>query len=401
MKPLHNLVPQRPARESLFNGSAGRIFTVLTAGYIIVKLGRFIIPPLLPMVITDLSISTFQAGIGLTLMTACFSFIQYPSGRLADGLSRKSVHLSSLLLITAGFLALTVTPTYAGFLLAMAIIGVGDGMYGPATMALLSDLYHEQRGRVFGLHMASVDVGGLLAAGSAILIIGLTSWRTPFQLLAISLLGTIGALHVVSNETIVLTRTDLKLRETIDRLRAIPSISTLLVPASLILFTVQGVFGFLPLYLQTAKGFSPVLANTTFAALFLVGIVSKPVSGSLSDNRNRLGVGTCVLAFGALGIGLFVFSSTAAIVVLGVGIFAAGQKAFTPILQAWFMDVFPDNSKAGDLGAVRSVYMAIGSLGPAYVGFIAGRFNYTVAFTGFLFCLIGSTAIVLWLYLEK
>jgi hypothetical protein len=58
------------------------------------------------------------------------------------------------------------------------------------------------------------------------------------------------------------------------------------------------------------------------------------------------------------------------------------------------MDTFPDGSMGGDLGATRTVYLGLGSLGPSYVGFVAGRVSYAVAFAGLLGCLLVSAAIV-------
>jgi hypothetical protein len=58
------------------------------------------------------------------------------------------------------------------------------------------------------------------------------------------------------------------------------------------------------------------------------------------------------------------------------------------------MDTFPDGSMGGDLGATRTVYLGLGSLGPSYVGFVAGRVSYAAAFAGLLGCLLVSAAIV-------
>lgn len=65
------------------------------------------------------------------------------------------------------------------------------------------------------------------------------------------------------------------------------------------------------------------------------------------------------------------------------------------------MDTFPDESMAGDLGATRTVYIGIGSVGPAYVGFVAGRLNYTVAFAGFVAAFLVGAVIILALALAE
>jgi hypothetical protein len=48
----------------------------------------------------------------------------------------------------------------------------------------------------------------------------------------------------------------------------------------------------------------------------------------------------------------------------------------------------------GDLGAMRSLYIGIGSLGSTYVG-AAGEFlTYDFAFTGLVGCLLLSSAVI-------
>jgi MFS family permease len=71
--------------------------------------------------------------------------------------------------------------------------------------------------------------------------------------------------------------------------------------------------------------------------------------------------------------------------------------AFTPVLQAYLMDIFPESSKGGDLGAFKTVYEGLSSVGPTYVGVVAGLWSYALAFTGFLVCLAASAVILFWL----
>lgn len=50
----------------------------------------------------------------------------------------------------------------------------------------------------------------------------------------------------------------------------------------------------------------------------------------------------------------------------------------------------------GDMGATRTVYLSIGSLGPAFVGFVAERGSYAPAFTVLMGCLVVRAGILLW-----
>lgn len=55
------------------------------------------------------------------------------------------------------------------------------------------------------------------------------------------------------------------------------------------------------------------------------------------------------------------------------------------------MDRLPVDRVSGDLGGMRTVYIGVGSLGPTYIGFVAGDASYGVAFSGLAGCLAVSS----------
>ncbi|MFC7082034.1 MFS transporter [Halorussus caseinilyticus] len=210
------------------------------------------------------------------------------------------------------------------------------------------------------------------------------------------------ALHVWSRERYVRPETNRETlaagladaRATAGRLWKNPRMRWLLLAYALYAFTWQSATGFLPTFLRASKGFPAGLASGGFAALFVVGAAVKPVAGSLGDRFPRAGVAAGALVVAALALaGLLAASGTLA-VGAAVVVFAAGLMAYPPVMQALLMDTFPDGSMGGDLGATRTVYLGLGSLGPSYVGFVAGRVSYAAAFAGLLVGLLVSAAIV-------
>ena len=102
----------------------------------------------------------------------------------------------------------------------------------------------------------------------------------------------------------------------------------------------------------------------------------------------RLGVlGTVGLA------GMLVFENEL-LIFIAIGLFAVGLMAYPPVMQAFLMDLFRNESMGADLGAIRTIYIAFGSLGPTYVGYVADVKTYSLAFTGLVLCLIASAALV-------
>ncbi|MFB6095145.1 MAG: MFS transporter, partial [Halodesulfurarchaeum sp.] len=329
-----------------------------------------------------------------TVLWGIYALLQYPSGRLSDRLSRKTLLVAGLALLAIGFLAVGLAPTYPLFLLGAAIIGVGSGLYPTSARALVSDLFVERRGAAFGLHSASGDLGGVAAAGLATLVISVAVWRTAFvPLVVVAVLVALG-IHWWSREAYVVSRPELAIGRTVRRLLGQAENRWLLVAYILFAFTWQAATGFLPTYLQLGKGFSPLIANTAFAVLFGVGVLVKPLAGSLADRFRRERMAVASLALAAASLVLVIVAASPLLVVLGVVTFAAGLLSYPPVMQAFLMDTFPDASYGGDLGAMRSIYIGLGALGPTYVGSVAAVANYDLAFAGLVAALVVAGVLI-------
>jgi predicted MFS family arabinose efflux permease len=380
--------------ERLVTGYSGRLLLAVSIGWGLIQTGRLVVPPLLPAISADLGISTARAGFALTVLWGLYALLQYPSGRLSDRLSRKTLLVGGLVLLCVGFLALSAAPTYAVFVVGAAVVGVGAGLYPTPARSLVSDLFVARRGQAFGIHTASGDTGGVVAAGLATLVLGVATWRAAFLPVVTVVAAVAVALHVWSREEYVLARVDLAVGDTGRRLLEEPEFRWLLVSYCLYAFTWQSVAGFLPTYLQVGKGLSPTLANTGFAALFVVGAVAKPIAGGVADRLSRGLFATAVLALAASMLALLLVAATLPAVLVAVVGFALGLMAFPPVMQAYLMDSFPTDSMGGDLGAMRTVYIGLGALGPTYVGVVADTFDFTLAFTGLVGCLLVSGLLV-------
>ena len=64
--------------------------------------------------------------------------------------------------------------------------------------------------------------------------------------------------------------------------------------------------------------------------------------------------------------------------------------AYRPVMQAYLMDSFPTDSMGGDLGAMRTVYIGLGALGPTYVGAVAELLDFRGAFAGIVASLLSA-----------
>lgn len=381
------------AAEPIVRGHAGRLLLAVSLGWLAIQAGRLVLSPMLPTVSAELGMSSTEAGIVFTVIWGLYAILQYPSGRLSDALSRRLLLVAGLGSVALGFALLGLAPSYPIFLAGAVVVGVGAGLYPTAARALISDLYVQRRGQAFGLHTASGDLGGVGAAGLAAVVLAVAIWRTAYAPVILVVLSVGLALHVWGQEAYAVARVDLGIRKTARRLFVQASLRRLLVAYTLYAFVWQAATGFLPTYLRLGKGLPPWVGTVAFATLFAVGVVVKPLAGGLSDRVPRDRLAPAVAGLGAVAL-LGVVLAPGIVTTLGtVVVFSAGLMAFPPVMQAHLMDTFPTDSAGGDLGAMRTVYIGLGSLGPTYVGAIADVVSYRVAFIG-LAVLLGASAVI-------
>jgi MFS family permease len=377
------------SEEQLLRGYGGRLLLLVSLGWLTIQGGRLLLPPLLPSIIADLSITPFRAGVGLSVLWGLYALGQFPSGRLSDRLGRKSLLVSGLTFCVAGFAVLGAAVSYPLFLLGAAVVGTGAGLYPTAARALVSDHFEAKRGVAFGLHTASGDVGGLAASGLAVLVLGVTVWRGAFLPVVVVLVVVAVTLHRTSREPYRLGTVDLALRSSVSRLYATAHTRRLVGAYCLFAFAWQGTVGFLPTLLHVDKGFSTAFASASFALVFVVGMLVKPVAGRIGDRTRRAPVAAGALALGAVALGGLLAAETRLAVGGATAVFAAGLMAFPPVMQSYLMDVFPTASMGADLGLARSTYIGVGATGPAVIGFLAGVTGYRTAFVA----IVGALAL--------
>jgi MFS family permease len=382
------------AEEHVVRGYAGRLLVAASVGWLAIQCGRLVLSPMLPTISADLGITDAQAGFAFTTLWGLYAVLQYPSGRLSDRLSRKTLLVAGLGLSAVGFAAVASATSYALLLGGAAVLGTGAGLYPTVARALVADLYSAKQGRAFGLHTASGDVGGVASAGLAAAVLAYATWRAAFVPVVVVVVAVLLALHVWSREEYVLAVRSLALRDTVDRLLVGSQFRWLLVAYTLYAFTWQATAAFLPTFLETGKGFAPLVGQVAFGVLFGVGAVAKPTAGWLSDSVSRRALTVGALLLGATALVAVVFAGSPAVAVAAVAVLAVGLLAFPPVMQSYLMDAFPEGSAGGDLGAMRTVYIGVGALGPTYVGTTATVASYDLAFWGLVAALLAAAGIV-------
>lgn len=385
--------------ERLVTGYSGRIVILIAVGTTAAFIGRNIFGPLLPSIIEDLAITPSQAGFALTVMFVAIAATQYPGGRLADQLTYKTVIVAGIATLIIGFGLIVQSSTYVGLLVGAAVMGLGGGLFTPSSYAQLADLFEERRGQAFGIYTASIDTGGTLSGAVAAVVLAVAVWRAAFLPSIVLLTGVLVAMHAFhrgSYET-DFSGVRLEARATVTRVLGIAQVRWALLASILVGFTIQGVVGFLPAFLQNTKGFSPTLASNSFIWFFFVGVLSRLVAGRLGDQFDDMLVAAGVTIVGAVGLAILNVGQSLAAMAVGIALLAFGLRGFWPVTNSFVFDYLPDDSQGGDYGAFRSLFILVGSIGPSYTGFLAERAGYITAFTGLIPVFVGAFLVSVWL----
>ena len=118
---------------------------------------------LIPLFVSDvLHKSPGWTGLGFVIVAGVNAAVLFPAGRYADTHGRKPVMVAGCLASATGVTLLAVSPTLAGYLVAMAIFGFGSGLLDVAPAAVVGDVAGGRGGRLVAAYQMSGDTGVIL-----------------------------------------------------------------------------------------------------------------------------------------------------------------------------------------------------------------------------------------------
>jgi len=140
------------------------------------------------------------------------------------------------------------------------------------------------------------------------------------------------------------------------------------------------VLTFLPIYLFDTLGFSPLKMGVYLALLFVMGAISQPIMGVLSDRVGRKAI--LVPSFLILGVLYLLITATQNDILLGIiiGILGAFFYPILNIAQAAIMDVGSKDIQSTTMGVSGLVGWPAIVVSPIIAGLLVDRFNIEMAF---------------------
>lgn len=366
----------------LQGGGRGWALVAIATGWLLILGTRITIPVLLPGIKTTFAINNATAGFVITVVWGVYGVSQFPAGLLTGYVGDRTMLVASLAVMTVSVAALGLAPVFWLFLLVAALVGVGNGLFGPTRGTLLSAIYPDNASTAIGVTLA---VGSLGAAGLPVLAGALVN-RLGWRLTLVSVTPLLFATTVLAWRVVPLTTDEggasdppgRRIRGIFSVLRHRPV--ALGVGAKTVrVFVYQGLTAFLPTYLIATKGTDEFTASVMLSLLFVSGAVAQIVGGYAVSRLGYRRVLMALSAGSALPTLALPFTS-GDLVIATVVVLIGVQLGVAPVTNTYIIDALPDATRNGAWGFLRTIYFLLASTGSVFVGVLADAGYFDGAF---------------------
>lgn len=352
--------------------------------------------PALALIIADVGLSPFQAGVLLSAFSLGTMIFQYPLSVLADGAgARKRILLAGMSLSAASFLAMIWAGGFWTLVSLAFLAGAGNAVYHPCGTALTASRFERDRAFAISWHSLGGNVGTSVIPLAQAAVAAAAGWR-----------AAIGA--CAAPAMLLLPLVGVRFREErrapggggergakpgiptiIRRVTANGNTVWLAATYALRSMCTKGMIGFLPLLATAKLGMDTAQIGLAVSLHFGFGAISKPLMGILYDRRGARAALFWPLAL----LGLFVFAMPFAGRPAGLMLLAAlsGVTGFvSPIILTAAADFSDEDILASSVGFIYACH-GLSFLAPLAGGWIAERMGLDASY--FFFAAMGWLAV--------
>jgi MFS family permease len=341
---------------------------------------------LFPLLEKEMHLSTVQLGLLGSSFAWMYGLLAPLSGSLVDRIERKRAVLGGLYAWSFIAACTTFARNFGQLLTFTAAEGVGESLYYPASMSMLSD-YHgpETRSRAMGLHQTSVYVGTVAGAFFAGLIGEHFGWRWSFLFFGgFGLLLGFALLKLLREPRRIVSGAKpggIPLAAFFKLLAKTPAALLLLAGFCCANFVAMVLLSWMPKFLYDRFGMSVAVAGLS-ATIFVqfASMCGSPLGGWLADKLQalypggRIAVQAAALFCGAPFV--FLCSRTHSMAVLAGTLVVWGlfKGIYDANIFASLFDVIPAESRGTGAGVMNMVgWLGGGGIAPVVIGFLAQR----------------------------
>jgi MFS family permease len=329
------------------------------------------------------------SGVGFIAAVSAFTGVVFsvPAGILSDRVGKRKMLLcSSVIFGTAPFFYPFVTEIWQ-----LAVVrfyhGFATAIFIPVAMAMVSELFHKERGEKMGWFSTATLIGRFMAPMAGGGIIGALIFNPGLSYKVVYIVcGIAGAITFLLSLLLPGAgrphHNNQAWAKTFNTFKAVIADRTILVTCAVeaaILFAYGTFETFLPLY-SVSIGISPYEVGIFLSAQVITLALTKPIMGRFSDRHGRMPQIFWGALIGALCIGSFSFFKTfLSLLALSIA-FGMSLSIVTSATSAYIADLSSGEARGSAMGLLGSI-MDIGhTTGPLVSGFVAVHFGYPKAF---------------------
>ncbi|MEZ4861533.1 MAG: MFS transporter [Caldilineaceae bacterium] len=344
--------------------------------------------PVLALIVADLKLSVFEAGLLLSSFTVAEFLFLYPLSTLADHSGHKKLLLiGGLGLSTLAFVGMYWTKTFWQLAALAFLAGAGNSVYHPCGTALTALRFADRRAFAISYHGMWGNIGVSVVPVLQAAVAAVAGWRTAIAVCALpaTLLLPLVGIRFPSGVTAATKQQASKLGENVKALtgQVMRNRSVVLLALTYALngISTKGLTGFLPLLATQKFGMDTATIGIALSCYFGAGVVAKPLMGLLYDRWGaRSALFTPLLLTGVLTLAIG-FTPWAAMLIL-LAILIGVVTPISPIILTAAADVADEKALASSIGFIYTFY-GLGFLSPLIGGWLADHFQLEISYLFF------------------
>jgi predicted MFS family arabinose efflux permease len=354
------------------------VLMITWMGWISIYLARSVLPPVLPVLTTELELTHTQSGLLETAYLIGYIISKLPAGTLSEKYGPRKVLAASMIGYGASTFLVAYAQGFTHIFTLRFLVGLFQGVHLPVANALLSDRFGDKQSRAIGFNESGANVGNTLAFPVAVSILSVWGWRTAFMVLSLPA-------FLLSIATLVLMRDEVAVTEKSENEEGVLSdYLWVLVPYALSHATynlvLRTTFTFTPSFLVEFKGMTVAEAGFMSMVLPAAGIFAKMSSGLIVEKtgaRNAICGASALSAVFLLSLVVFPGNGGLALNLLVLGL---TLYSFSPIIYSSTTSSLPSGLKAVGLGLVTMFGNIVGAVSTSIVGALIDTRGYEFTF---------------------
>ncbi|MFH1604423.1 MAG: MFS transporter [Pseudomonadota bacterium] len=377
----------------------------------IVMMGQGIISPVLPLFAKEFGVNMAMIGVTVAVFSLGRMFFNVPAGVLAERFGRRIVLISGLFIITIASVLMAISSSYIELVVGRFFTGVGSAIYLTSSLTVLADVSTPaNRARYMSYQQGSLLLGSGFGPAVGGFAAELWGYHSAFYILAgISFIGVVWAFlqlpetaRLSAAKAAVTASPAPKPREpgTLRGMIALVSnLNFMLVSLYffMVVFTRNGGRGsMLPLLGDAHVGLGPGEIGLVFTIMAFVNFGAVIPAGWLADRYGRKALMLPGGIITALGLVMFLFSTSFPLFLLASVVLGIGAGVIGPSPAAFVADAAPERGRGLAIGLFRTFGDIGGMIGPVLLGWLADVGSFSSAMnTNAALVLISAAAVAL------